>query len=184
MHINPIFSSFISIEELTDIDNDLLQVYCKQKIKLSGKQNQSDYLNVDDIELKPLVGFVNNLCNTLHNQIGLNPDKPQRISRIWANSNNNIAIDQPHIHPNSIFSGVYYPFGNEKSGHLKLMNPVMGFGHVLPNSIIKNRTEFTCGEIAIPPAQGRLIIFPAWLMHYVTLCFDERISIAFDTSLV
>lgn len=184
MNINSIFCSFLVIEQLDGIDNKSLQTYCRDKVKQSDKQNQSHYLNLNDLELKPLVEYITLACNKIHTQIGLDENKQQCISRIWTNINNNVAIDQPHIHPNSVFSGVYYPFGNEKSGHLKIMNPISGFGHVFPNNIIKNRTQFSSGEIAIPPAEGRLIIFPAWLMHYVTLCFDERISIAFDTGVL
>lgn len=184
MNINPIFSSFLVIEQLDGLDNKSLEIYCREKIKQNDKQNQSGYLNLNDEHLIPLVEYLNHICKQIHNEIGLDQNKNHFVSRMWANLNNNVAIDQPHIHPNSIFSGVYYPYGNDKSGHLKIMNPICGFSHVFSNDIIKNRTQYSSGEIAIPPAQGRLIIFPSWMMHYVTMCFGERVSIAFDTNIV
>jgi len=180
MNIHPVFCSFIAIEENLNFDNQALELYCKQQISASGKDNQSNYLNLN--ELQPIVKVVTELSNKISKEIGLKEN--QIVVRAWANLNNNAAIIQPHAHTKSIFSAVYYVKGSEDSGSITFVTPINTLDYVIDKEHITKRTDFNTSELSLPPIPGSLIIFPSWLTHYVksNQSNTERISIAFETN--
>ena len=50
-------------------------------------------------------------------------DRYARLGNMWANINPPGGMNQPHVHPNALFSGVYYVKSNIKSGRLKIYDP-------------------------------------------------------------
>jgi hypothetical protein len=50
--------------------------------------------------------------------------------------------------------------------------------------MIEYPNAFNGAEIAHEPVSGKLLIFPSWLMHYVEPSPEERISIAFNASMI
>ena len=186
MILNPVFCSFVAEEILSEIDNSILETWCKHKIYSCNKfiktqETQSEYLNIKDSTLKPLLDVIQDRVNKICGSIGIHEHK---ITRAWTNLNNSPAIDQPHLHSRSVLTCVYYVKGNEKSGNLVVQNPITVLDYVFGKEITKNYTAFTSAEMEIKPTTGRLIIFPSWLMHYVkpNLSNEERISIALETS--
>jgi uncharacterized protein (TIGR02466 family) len=180
MNIHPIFCSFVAIENNLNFDNYSLEVYCKQQISNSGKEKQSNYLDLN--ELQPIVKTVTDLSNKISKEIGLK--ETQIVVRAWANLNNNAAIIQPHAHIKSVFSAVYYVKGAEDSGSITFITPINTLDYVINKEYITKRTEFNTSELSLPPIPGSLIIFPSWLTHYVksNQSNTERISIAFETN--
>ena len=53
-------------------------------------------------------------------------DREPILGNMWANLNPPGAYNQPHIHPNSLFSGVYYIKAPENSGDLVCNEPRAG----------------------------------------------------------
>jgi uncharacterized protein (TIGR02466 family) len=47
-------------------------------------------------------------------------DNEPFLGNMWANINYKDGFNRPHIHPNSLWSGVYYVKTPEKCGHLKI----------------------------------------------------------------
>ena len=181
MNLHPIFPSFLAIEADLPFDNNELEIYCKEHISKSNKNNQSNHLLLTDAPLKGLIEKITYLSNEIAKEIGLKPS--QSVVRAWANINNNTAISQPHSHTKSVFSCVYYVKGSEDSGQLTFMTPINCLDYVIDSDYVKCRTDFNTTEISIPPMVGSLVIFPSWLKHYVkTNTGDERISIAFETN--
>jgi uncharacterized protein (TIGR02466 family) len=86
-----------------------------------------------------------------------------------------------HSHPGYTMSGVYYFRVSDKQG---------GIGFNNPNPIIYNAgfPEGRCSpqSLEIVPADGDIILFPAWLQHgtYKNESDEERISIAFNIDFV
>jgi len=178
MIINPIFCSFIVAENL-HLNNDLLEQYGKKQINTTG---QSGHLNLLDAEIEPLINIINDKINIVSSAIGFNTLHKQAVVRAWVNVDSNIAISQPHSHPRSVFSCVYYVKGN--CGDLIFSTPITALDYVVDSKYVQERTEFNSGEISITPSPGRLIIFPSWLVHYVKPSKTQRISIAFETNFI
>ena len=98
----------------------------------------------------------------------------------WANLNTNGAYNSIHAHGRAHWSIVYYvEMGEEEPGHepngrLVLFDP-------RPISSDELRQGFGFGtRLMIDPEPGKLVLFPAWMQHWVTPYFGpgERISIA------
>tara|TARA_Y100001973_G_C5207722_1_gene342867 strand:+ start:1124 stop:1819 length:696 start_codon:yes stop_codon:yes gene_type:complete len=123
------------------------------------------------------------------------------VSNMWAN----VILapggfSEPHIHGSgrTLWSGVYFPQsdhenlddfdvnkfiigGNASAGNLVIRDPAF-----IPKSLIKvkgkmNNREYYGAPLTVIPRESLLILFPAWLEHYVVPITDDkrRYSISF-----
>jgi uncharacterized protein (TIGR02466 family) len=192
MEIASIFATPIASDSL-DLDNKLLEEFCKKSVKGNFdapvmEQNQSRFLDMSSPELQPLLQAVYDRFNTFYKAMDLNKNTKLDILRSWTNVDNCYPIDVPHIHPDAVFSAVYYVKGSgtSENGNLVLHSPVAALQHCINPSIIEKNNNFNCFGHEINPLTGRLVIFPAWIMHNVQRNYlaTERISIAFDAMIV
>ena len=109
-------------------------------------------------------------------------DRSSRLGNMWANINPPGGMNQPHIHPNALFSGVYYIKSPVKSGRLKIYDPRPGVQFIMPIRKPGNPGKDLWREANIAPVEGRIIMFPAWLWHAVeeNQSNDIRISVSFN----
>ena len=105
-----------------------------------------------------------------------------RLGNMWANINPPGSMNMPHIHPNALFSGVYYVKSNPKSGRLKIMDPRPGAQMCMPIRKEGDPGRDMWRDANIEPIEGRIIMFPAWLWHSVeeNISDDIRISVSFN----
>jgi hypothetical protein len=115
------------------------------------------------------------------------------IANMWANINRSGHGNEFHSHPGAYWSGVYYVDDGgiaadaSLGGELEFMDPrgplpAMNAPHLgvaMPGGLSAGATE------RVPPRSGRLVLFPAWMMHQVRPYRGsaERISIAFNLTL-
>ena len=57
------------------------------------------------------------------------------MGRMSQQIGNRMIMNHPHIHPNSLFSGVYYVKSNPQAGRLKIHDPRPGAQIVMPARI-------------------------------------------------
>jgi uncharacterized protein (TIGR02466 family) len=109
-------------------------------------------------------------------------DREPVLGNMWANINPKEGMNQPHIHPNSLFSGVYYVKSNPKSGRLKIYDPRPGIQMVMPVRKEGQPPKHLWRDANLDPIPGRIIMFPAWLWHAVepNQSNELRISISFN----
>ena len=102
------------------------------------------------------------------------------ITGCWANINPKGAFHMPHHHPNNFLSGVYYLKTQAGADSITFHDPRPAVETIAPHFRAINR--FNALEHAIPVKTGRLVLFPAWLVHSVRAnTSDEvRISISFN----
>ena len=114
-------------------------------------------------------------------------------ANMWANINRSGHGNEFHSHPGSFWSAVYYVDDGGISadpslgGELEFMDPrgpgpAMYAPHLafaMPGGLSVGANE------VVHPKSGRLVMFPAWLLHQVRPYRGtaERISIAFNLSL-
>jgi uncharacterized protein (TIGR02466 family) len=100
----------------------------------------------------------------------------------WANLFTRGVYFNPHIHPDAAWSGVYYidagDSGGDAGGALMFGDPRAGAGMVLGDS---NRFD-SASSAEHRPRTGELLIFPSWLLHWVTPYQSDRprISVSFN----
>ena len=104
------------------------------------------------------------------------------LGNMWANINYPGCFNRPHLHPNSLFSGVYWVKTPVKSGNLMLYDPRAGTQMTMPNRKENKLPPELWREVHYEPVAGRIIMFPAWMWHEVkpNESNDTRISISFN----
>ena len=109
-------------------------------------------------------------------------DREPRLGNMWANINPPGGYNRPHIHPNSLFSGVYYIKAPANSGKLVCNDPRPGVQTVMPTRKKGQPPKHLWREVHLEPKVNRIIMFPSWLWHYVepNESNDIRISVSFN----
>jgi len=104
------------------------------------------------------------------------------LGNMWANINPPGGFNRPHIHPNSLWSGVYYVKTPKDCGHLKLEDPKTRAEMVMPKRTQEQLPQYLWREVHYEPVAGRCIMFPSWLNHTVdpNRSNDIRISVSFN----
>ena len=114
-------------------------------------------------------------------------DSEPFLGNMWANINPPGGMNRAHIHPNSLWSGVYYVKAPKNSGHLKIDDPRAAASMCRPKMRERLNHPDTAPtrlwrETHYEPKAGRLIMFPSWVTHCVdpNESNDIRISVSFN----
>ena len=104
------------------------------------------------------------------------------LGNMWANINYPGCFNRPHIHPNSLFSGVYYVTAPKNSGNFMIYDPRPGVQMAMPNRKEGKLPPEHWREVHYAPIAGRCIMFPSWLWHEVkpNESNQTRISVSFN----
>ena len=104
------------------------------------------------------------------------------LGNMWANVNPPGGMNRAHQHPNSLWSGVYYVKAPKNCGHLKIDDPRSSATMCRPKQKEGPMPSRLFRETHYEPKDGRLIMFPAWLMHCVdpNESNENRISVSFN----
>ena len=131
-------------------------------------------------QFKPLVDALYEMQNEIYKEEWL--DRQPRLGNMWANINYPGGYNRPHVHPNCLFSGVYYVKSQPGAGQLVVNDPRPGIQTMMPTRIKGQPPKHLWREAHIDPVPGRIIMFPAWLWHCVepNQSNDIRISVSFN----
>ena len=161
-----------------DIDNGSLVEYCLEFEKNTpcvDKSNQGGYqspnLSFDNLEISMLISDIE--WKLREAQIN-----PLVVSNLWFNINRYKDSNLPHLHPHSMYSGVYYVKTPKDCGVLKLEHPALDLLYHYPNGC-------DGAHFIMEAKEKMLYIFPSWIKHYVSPNnnnTEERISISFNSS--
>jgi uncharacterized protein (TIGR02466 family) len=109
-------------------------------------------------------------------------DRKPKLGNMWANINYKNGYNRPHIHPNCLFSGVYFVKATKEAGILAINDPRPGIQTTMPARKQGKPPKHLWRQAHIDPIPGRIIMFPAWLWHEVeqNKSNDIRISVSFN----
>ena len=140
-----------------------------------------------------LLAIARNLANRVTTDREGKPVAIMWQANMWANVNRAGHGNEFHSHPGSFWSAVYYVDDGgiaadpSLGGELEFMDPrgpgpAMYAPHLafaMPGGLSAGANE------TVPPRAGRLVMFPAWVLHQVRPYRGsaERISIALNLSL-
>ena len=165
-----------------ELERDIVAWSNKDKgIKRTNVQGWHSPTNMAELpEYKKLVDMLYACQKTIYDQEHL--DSEPVLGNMWANINPPGGMNMPHLHPNCLFSGVYYVKSNPKSGRLKIMDPRPGAQMYMPMRKEGDPGRDMWRDANLEPIEGRIIMFPAWLWHTVeeNLSDDIRISVSFN----
>ena len=131
-------------------------------------------------EYKPLVDELFKMVHQVFNEEFL--DKQAVLGNMWANINYQGGYNKPHVHPNALFSGVYYVKTPPNCGRLICQDPRPGIQTCMPTRKKVEIPKYLWRDVHLQPQENRAIIFPAWLWHSVepNQSNENRISISFN----
>ena len=131
-------------------------------------------------QFKPLVDALYEMQNEIYKEEWL--DRKPLLGNMWANINYPGGYNRPHVHPNCLFSGVYYVKSQPGAGQLVVNDPRPGIQTMMPTRVKGQPPKHLWREAHIDPVPGRIIMFPAWLWHCVepNQSNDIRISVSFN----
>ena len=186
MIIEKFFPTFIYAKDVQLNNNQLTQdiINWSNQDKGVSKTNYKGWHSTTDMADKPEYQQLITELMKMQKEVYDNEhiDRHPRLGNMWANINPPDGMNQPHVHPNSLFSGVYYVKSQSKSGRLKIYDPRPGIQYSMPIRKPGNPGKDLWREAYIDPIPGRIIMFPAWLWHAVepNESNDIRISVSFN----
>jgi len=186
MIIEKFFPTFVYGKDIQLDNNQLTQdiINWSNQDKGINKTNVKGWHSTTDMASKPeyqqLVTELLRMQKEIYNNEHL--DRHAKLGNMWANINPPGGLNNPHIHPNALFSGVYYVKSNPKSGRLKIYDPRPGAQFSMPARKPGNPGKDLWRDVNLEPVTGRIIMFPAWLWHSVepNKSNDIRISVSFN----
>ena len=111
----------------------------------------------------------------IYDDLGYHPAYEPAWSNMWANINPRYGYNRHHIHPNVLWSGVYYVQAPPDSGRIFFSDPRPQAQHLIPRYAPDTpRKPEVWSEVYFQPTEGRLILFPAWLVHEVEPNMSDR----------
>ena len=149
-----------------------------KRTNVNGWHSTSDM--ADYPEYKELVDILFQAQRDIYKEEHL--DSEPFLGNMWANINPPGGYNRPHMHPNSLWSGVYYIKTPENCGHLKCEDPKSVAAMTHPKRKEGQLPSYLWREVHYKPIAGRLIMFPSWLNHCVdpNESDDIRISVSFN----
>jgi|TARA_Y100001951_G_C11253555_1_gene247961 uncharacterized protein (TIGR02466 family) len=149
-----------------------------QKTNRNGWHSQTNMHEIP--EYKPLVDELFRMAHQIFDDQWL--DKQPALGNMWANINPPGGYNMPHVHPNSLFSGVYYVKTPPNCGRLICNDPRPGVHHSMPTKKEGDVPKYLWREVQLDPKENRAIIFNSWLWHTVhpNKSTEPRISVSFN----
>lgn len=151
-----------------------------EKPKLApGRQWQTDQNLHEFEEFGELVKILRAATTEVLDTLGVDYSGFE-ITGCWANISPKFAYHGPHHHANNYLSGIYYvltpPGGDSVVFHEPRSQPSI----IEPK--LKKETKYYANAVEIRVKPGRLIIFPAWLVHSVPASTADtlRVSISYN----
>ena len=104
------------------------------------------------------------------------------LGNMWANINYPGNYNRPHLHPNALFSGVYWVKAPPQSGSFMVYDPRTGVHVTMPSRKEGTLPSELWREVHFEPKAGTALMFPAWLWHEVkpNESNDIRVSVSFN----
>ena len=111
----------------------------------------------------------------IYDNLGYDPAYEPAYDNMWVIINPKYAYNRNHIHPNVLWSGVYYVQAPPDSGQIFFSDPRPQAQHFTPRYAPGTpRKREVWSEVYFQPIEGRLILFPGWLVHEVEPNMSDR----------
>ena len=132
-----------------------------------GGWHSNDQLKKDPI-FAELTARLEKTMRQISEDAGYHPDCEIELDNMWAIINPPGSYNKSHVHPRSLWSGVYYLQVPENAGRIGFTDPRIGKVMLDPGfHPDRPRKPEHWVEVFFQPKVGRLILFPSWLYHAV-----------------
>jgi len=119
-------------------------------------------------DYKPLMTQVDAVLSRISQELRYATDQVLKVTTMWSIINPPGNGNRAHVHPNSLWSGVYYVQAPEGAGQIEFIDPRTIQIMNQPKYVAKKKRPRDCWtKVNYKPTPGRMIVFPAWLYHAV-----------------
>lgn len=140
----------------------------------------------------PLLTEVDAVLSRISHELSYAKDHVLKVTTMWSIINPPGNGNRAHVHPNSLWSGVYYVQAPEGAGKIEFIDPRTVMIMNQPKYQTKKKRPRDCWtKVNYKPVAGRMIIFPAWLYHAVdpNMCKEkgraaDRVILSFNINQV
>ena len=195
MQVLELFPTPIFIVQTEGLDNDHLakQIYAirDEEIKQgiadkSGLSNHGGFRSYDLLQRGGFESLKLHILKTLNEGMvkGQWFAEPEVVSAqfgaLWGVINGKGHSNSTHNHPEAWLSGVYYPkvpADAARAGSIGFRDP--NLARTFTRSFYRSVQSEVCH---VPPAAGKMVIFPSWCEHFVgpNLTDEDRVAISFN----
>ena len=186
MQILNLFPTDVFIEENTEIDNKKIsEIILEKEITEPSREltNQGGWQSNDNLHkdkrFLEILESISKYFQFIYEKYGYVDDMELLIDNMWANVNRYKDYNIAHIHEYSEWSFVYYVKVPKDSGNLILIDPRIRRRNNA--ECVRNfDNPFVHGVYFVNPVEGKFVIFPSYLEHYVEFNSSKkpRISIS------
>ena len=121
-------------------------------------------------DYQPIIAEIDAALSRVSAELKYATDQELKITTMWSIINPPGNGNRAHVHPNSLWSGVYYVQAPENAGKIEFIDPRTVLIMNQPKYETKKKRPRDCWtKVNFKPVPGRMIIFPAWLYHGVDL---------------
>ena len=199
MNFIRVFSDIVSTIELKGVDLDKLVNECYKikednntvrKSNVGGWQSPSNLVQfVQDKKNSELYLLLDTIQNVLNQFTEENKIKKLLLDTAWININSTGDYNSEHIHPQSLFSGVFYiqvPEDSESKFIFRRDSLVTSFSYpsLFTDNTSKEFFQAMCESYSIIPEASKMLLFPSHMSHtvYPNKSAKDRISLSFNTT--
>lgn len=189
----PIFAG--RLDEASEMNPGLLDLIYGERDQDEAGTERSNYRALNgwhsrvtlhrDPAYADLVGAIEQQMALVSEESGYDPAYRLAITSMWAIINGPGGFNRAHIHPQCLWSGVYYLQTPPGCGDIEFTDPrtmlVMDPPRYIPNKTRK-RSRWT--KVTYTPEPGKLVLFPAWLYHGVAPNLTESTGDAADRVII
>jgi len=134
---------------------------------------------------EPLLTEVNAALGRISEDLSYASHQVLRVTSMWSIINPPGNGNRAHIHPNSLWSGVYYVQASDSGGKIEFIDPRTVLIMNQPKYEEKKKRPRDCWtKVTYKPVAGRMLIFPAWLYHGVDPNLSKKSGRAGDRVIV
>lgn len=156
------------------------ECYTYEQVRAGKPQTNYDWRDSTPYSgIKSMLDSIEQLSSIWYKDMGVKDRYSGKIENFWVNINGPGRFNKAHLHPDSIFTGVYYARSLPGAGNIVFHNaPDREFAL---QTYTDKPTPLTITNPNFEPKLGRVYIFPSWLSHSVdsNMSGTDRISISF-----
>ena len=130
---------------------------------------------------EPLLTEVDAALGRISEQLNYATDQILKVTSMWSIINPPGNGNRAHVHPGSLWSGVYYVQASDSGGKIEFIDPRTVLIMNQPKYEDKKKRPRECWtKVTYKPVAGRMLIFPAWLYHGVDPNLSKKTGRAGD----
>lgn len=165
------------IEDCDDLNNTLLDLtYAEREHGIAVNKSNTAELGSwhsatglhKNAAYEPLLTKIDDALSHISDDLRYAKDQALKVTTMWSIINPPGNGNRAHVHPNSLWSGVYYVQAPEGAGKIEFVDPRTVIIMNQPKYEAKRKRPRECWtKVNYKPTPGRMVIFPAWLYHGV-----------------